>query len=123
MYGSILYNCWSALIGFTVYFVLALQNQFAAPIGILIGSFIVAIGAFVCMFPIRYLLNFILFTPEPVSVVVDEVIQANKEELQLEDQPFINQSNTVEFEDENTEDIAKVVRTMMHQDNETRTAS
>lgn len=123
MYGSILYNCWSALVGFSVYFVLALQNQFAAPIGILLGSVLAAIGAFILMFPIRYVLNFILFTPEPVVLTVDEQKQANTEELNIESQSLLKQSNTVEFQDENTEDIAKVVRTMMHQDSETRTAS
>lgn len=123
MYGSILYNCWSALVGFTIYFILALQNQFAAPLAILIGSFIAAIGAFLLMFPIRYLLQFILFTPEPVELAMEESVQMNNEESRLEEQPFINQSNSVEFEDANTEDIAKVVRTMMHQDGDSQTAS
>lgn len=123
MYGSILYNCWSALVGFTIYFILALQNQFAAPLAILIGSFIAAIGTFLLMFPIRYLLQFILFTPEPVELAMEESVQMNNEESRLEEQPFINQSNSVEFEDANTEDIAKVVRTMMHQDGDSQTAS
>ena len=123
MYGSILYNCWSALLGFTVYFVLALQNEFAAPLGILIGSFVAAIGAFVLMFAIRFLLNFILFTPEQVTFATEEIVHTNVEEQQLEGQSLLNQSSTVEFDDENVEDIAKVVRTMMHQDSESRTAS
>jgi len=123
MYGSFLYNCWSALVGFTVYFVLALQNQFAAPIGIMIGSFLAAIGAFILMFPVRYLLNFILFTPEPVTITLDQEQPIAQEEQKIVNQSVLNQSNTVEFEDKNTEDIAKVVRTMMHQDSETRAVS
>ena len=123
MYGSILYNCWSALVGFTVYFVLALQNQFASPISIILGSVLAAISAFLLMFPIRYLLHFILFTPEQIEVVVDEYEQNETGEMNAQDQAMLNRTNIVEFEDESTEDIANVVRTMMHQDSESRTAS
>lgn len=122
MYGSILYNCWSALFGFTVYFVLTIQNPFAAPIVTIISSVIAAIIAFVLMFPIRYLLNFILYTPQPVELEIESTVQQQTEQV-VDDQTLLNETNTVEFEDDNTEDIAKVVRTMMYEDDEQQTAS
>ena len=114
MYGSFLYNCWAALLGFTVYFIIVLQQPYVMPIGALIGAFVTAFIVFLCTFLVRMFLGYVLYTPEEVDF--QEALEVEKqpsksEELQI---PLGEQTSTVEFEDENSEEIAKVVRTMMH---------
>jgi len=113
MFGSIFYNLWASLIGFTIYFVLALQNVFVAPIAIILGSFIAGLLSFIVMFPIRIVLSYILFTPEEV-VLEEEIMTIEQDNNDLHNLEMKSDSSTVEFDDESTEDIAKVVRTMMH---------
>lgn len=117
MYGSILYNCWAALLGFTAYFVLALQQSYAMPLETLIGSFVSALVVFLCTYPARVLLGYVLYTPEEVTLEEASLLedQATKEEVPNSS----NQTSTVEFEDENAEEIAKVVRTMMNSEEHT----
>ena len=119
MYGSFLYNCWGALLGFTSYFVLTLQQPYAMPLETLGGSFVAALIVFLCTYPARLFLGYVLFTPEEVAlgeVEVAEDGQGEKEELNI---PAFDQTSTVEFEDENAEEIAKVVRTMMRSEDQT----
>jgi hypothetical protein len=114
MYGSFLYNCWAALLGFTAYFALALQQPYSMPMEILLGSFITAIVAFLCAYPARLFLGYVLFTPDEVTlekIEMEKEIQEQKEELQI---PAFDRTSTMEFEDEDGEEIAKVVRTMLH---------
>lgn len=114
MFGSIFYNLWGALIAFSIYFFSTFQKPFT-PLRILIGSFIVAIIAFFVMFIVRFLIAYILFTPEED----EEAVEVDREEKELESIEGVKQevpiaNSTVEFQDENSEEIAQVVRTMMN---------
>ena len=114
MYGSFLYNCWAALLGFTVYFIIVLQQPYVMPISALIGAFVTAFIVFLCTFLVRMFLGYVLYTPEEVEFQESIEVEGQpntSEELQI---PLVEQTSTVEFEDENSEEIAKVVRTMMH---------
>lgn len=115
MYGSIFYNCWGALFGFTIYFIIAIMNPFAMPINTLLIAFIIAAGVFLVMFPIRYLIGYIFFTP-------NEVVFSSEDSSQLDDDTSLElaqqRTSTVEFADESTEEIAQVVRTMMSKDDD-----
>lgn len=114
MYGSFLYNCWAALLGFTVYFIIVLQQPYVMPISALIGAFVTALSVFLCTFLVRMFLGYVLYTPEEVELQESVEVEGQRntsEELQI---PLVEQTSTVEFEDENSEEIAKVVRTMMH---------
>lgn len=122
MFGSIFYNLWAGLIGFTIYLGLAIQNVFVAPIAIILGSFIAAICSFIVMFPVRIVLNYILFTPEQV-VLEEEFVNSEQNKNNVHNLDIQNESATMEFADDSTEDIAKVVRTMMYSENETQSAS
>ena len=62
MFGSIFYNCWGALIAFTIYFFATFQ--IVLPFKSLLGSFIVAIIAFFAMFLVRYFIGYITYTPD-----------------------------------------------------------
>ena len=114
MYGSFLYNCWAALLGFSMYFFIVLQQPYVMPTSALIGAFITALIVFLCTFLVRMFLGYVLYTPEEVDF--QQALEVEKpsktsEELQI---PLGEQTSTVEFEDESSEEIAKVVRTMMH---------
>lgn len=116
MFGSIFYNLWGALIAFSIYFFSTFQKPFT-PLRILIGSFIVAIIAFFVMFIVRFLIAYILFTPEED----EEAVEVDIEEKELESIEGVKQevpiaNSTVEFKDENSEEIAQVVRTMMNRE-------
>ncbi|MBU0905274.1 MAG: hypothetical protein KKF57_08755 [Firmicutes bacterium] len=72
MVGSILSNCWAALIAFSLYFALALPN--GTPISILTGSFIWALVLFLLTFIIRYLLYYVWQSEEmPVLDLMEQV--------------------------------------------------
>ena len=114
MYGSFLYNCWAALLGFTVYFIVVLQQPYVMPTGALMGAFATAFIVFLCTFLVRMFLGYVLYTPE--EAVVQESLEVEghsdtKEALQV---PLAEKTKTVELGDESSEEIAKVVRTMMH---------
>ena len=116
MFGSIFYNLWGALIAFSIYFFSTFQKPFT-PLRILIGSFIVAIIAFFVMVIVRFLIAYILFTPEED----EEAVEVDIEEKELESIEGVKQevpiaNSTVEFQDENSEEIAQVVRTMMNRE-------
>ena len=118
MYGSFLYNCWASLIGFSVYFFIVLQQPYVMPISALIGAFVTAFIVFFCTFLVRLFLGYVLYTPEEIGLPksIDVERQSNtKEERQI---PLVEQTSTVEFEDEGSEEIAKVVRTMMHSEDQ-----
>ncbi|MEC1179329.1 multidrug transporter [Metasolibacillus meyeri] len=119
MLGSILINCWIALISFTAYFIYAIQNPLALPIPTILTALGVALIAFVVAFPLRHFLGYIFYTPE--EIVFSEQAVEDVHTTSQEKQPFIQQNatSTVEFADESTEDIAQVVRTMMHKEDKT----
>ncbi|MBD8031776.1 multidrug transporter [Solibacillus sp. Sa1YVA6] len=118
MFGSIFYNLWAALLSFAVYFIWAIQNPYALPFQIISTSFLVAFIAFCGTYFLRYFLGYVFYTPEtPVFVETeDEII--SKTTIDESNQQFTTRSNqsTMEFDEENTEDIAQVVRTMLHGD-------
>ena len=118
MYGSFLYNCWAALLGFAVYFIIVLQQPYVMPISALVGAFVTAFIVFLCTFLVRMFLGYVLYTPTEIefqeSLEVEGQSNTN-EELQI---PLVEQTSAVEFEDENAEEIAKVVRTMMHSEDQ-----
>lgn len=118
MLGSLFYNFWAALFSFTVYFIWAIQNPFAMPLQTIGIAFVVAIVGFIIMFFVRYFLGYIFYTPETTThlEMEDEQIAAMTEDDH--NQQFVPRNNrsTTEFEDENTEDVAQVVRTMLHGD-------
>ena len=114
MYGSILYNCWGALIGFAIYFLISLQNKFTMPLLIIFGSFVTAIVVFLVVFLVRMLLHFVFFTPEDTTVIVEELKEESNQQQLIDELPPLDQGTSIEFSDENSEDIARAVRTMMH---------
>lgn len=116
MFGSILYNCWAALLGFSVYFFVALQETIILPVNVLFGSFIAAFIVFLCMFPVRLFLSYIFYTPTEIEFEQIEQLVDVESDFQNISPHHVEKSSTVEFEDESTEDIAKVVRTMMHEE-------
>lgn len=114
MIGSILYNFWGSLIAFTVTFIIMYQVSIF-PTKILFVSFLIALITFFVMFVIRYLIGFVVYTPD--DELFDSLVDENEsDEEKVEEQVEeidLNSSSTVEFEDESPEEIAKVVRTMM----------
>lgn len=124
MYGSIFYNFWGALIAFTLYFLGLLLQQSYFPVSILIGSFIVAIIAFFAMYAVRYFISYILYTPEDKIFesfnLQNEYNNQESENEEFQDGfPSDDNLSTVEFQDETSEEIAKVVRKMMNQEDST----
>ena len=116
MFGSLFYNFWFSLIGFTIYFFATFQSPYTAT-RVIIGSFVVAIIVFFATFLLRMIVAYILYTPsEEVLVDVDENVQ---QEQQMSGDSKLNEqaiSPAVEFQDETAEEIAEVVRTMMKSD-------
>ncbi|MEA0554471.1 hypothetical protein U1P98_08440 [Lysinibacillus irui] len=114
MFGSIFYNLWGALIAFSLYFFSTFLKPYT-PLRIIIGSFIVAIIVFLLMYIVRFLIAYIMFTPE-VNEEVDEsdLGENGLDSTKEAETPAAN--STVEFQDENSEEIAQVVRTMMNRE-------
>lgn len=118
MFGSLFYNFWAALFSFTGYFIWAIRNPFAMPLQTIAIAFVVAIVGFIVMFIIRYFLGYVFYTPETSEFpeMDDELIAAMAEDETNQQFVPLNSRSTTEFEDENTEDVAQVVRTMLHGD-------
>ena len=116
MFGSMFYNFWAALFSFAAYFIWAIQNPFAVPLPTIGMAALAAVIGFIVMFAIRLFIGYVFYTPEVVEHT--EVDVANEASLIKEDgnQQFVPQSNrtTAEFEEDNTEEIAQAVRTMLH---------
>ncbi|MFJ7913490.1 MULTISPECIES: hypothetical protein [Lysinibacillus] len=113
MFGSIFYNLWGALIAFSIYFFSTFLKPYT-PLRIIIGSFVAGIIVFFIMYIVRFLIAYILFTPEDAEEVVEGEHEENESGNREEDnQETPTASSTVEFQDENSEEIAQVVRTMM----------
>ncbi|MET4559159.1 putative membrane protein [Lysinibacillus parviboronicapiens] len=118
MFGSIFYNLWGALIAFSIYFFMTFQKPLT-PLRIIIGSFVAALIVFFVMYLVRLLITYILFTPETDKVQTESELDENvSDEQNDENQKKHNTSSTVEFQDESTEDIAQVVRTMMSREDD-----
>lgn len=124
MFGSIFYNFWAAIIGFSIYFFSTLSDS-SVPLNSLVASLIAAVVSFILMYAIRLLLGYVLYTPG------DEVFTSlNKENEQLREQLANGRSaegsnpdgttSTMEFHDESSQEIAKVIQTMLLQDESTK---
>lgn len=121
MFGSILYNLWAALFSFTVYFLWSMQQVMPLPFPVIGKALFVAIIGFTVMFPIRYFLAYILYTPQEVTYSEEDVLtRMNEAESLTGEELFIRPENasTAEFQDGSTEEIAQVVRTMLHKQDE-----
>ncbi|MER2121557.1 MAG: multidrug transporter [Solibacillus sp.] len=118
MFGSIFYNFWAALLSFAVYFIAAIQNPYAMPLPTIGTAFVVAVIAFSVMFIIRYFLGYVFYTPEaPVLSQTEEELPVVAKETDKTQTVPQNDHTTMEVEeDENTEEIAKVVRSMLQSD-------
>lgn len=119
MYGSMLFNFWAALVSFSLYFLWAMQATFPMPLPTLVSSLVAAIIGFVVMYPIRLLFGYVFYTPE--SIVFSDVLNETSQQEGMNTNSQMNRpenSSTVEFEDDNPEEIAQVVRTMLHKEDE-----
>lgn len=116
MFGSIFYNLWGALIAFSLYFFITFQKPFT-PLRIIVGSFVAGIIVFFVMYIVRFLISYVLFTPEGDEEVVEGEHEENESANHEEDhQETPTANSTVEFQDEGSEEIAQVVRTMMNRE-------
>ncbi|PYF07130.1 hypothetical protein [Ureibacillus chungkukjangi] len=119
MYGSMFYNFWAAIIGFSIYFFSTLSGT-SLPFNNILGSLIAAAVAFVGMFAFRFLLGYILYMPG------DELFKGlDKENERMREQLANNESDTadsgvnnstMEFKDQSSEEIAKVVQSMLQEE-------
>ncbi|MET1015094.1 MAG: hypothetical protein ABWX61_11400 [Paenisporosarcina sp.] len=81
MVGSILSNCWAALLAFSLYFALALPT--GTPASILTGAFFWSFVFFLITFIIRYLLNYVWQSEEsPVLNLIEQVEVAQQKSVQ-----------------------------------------
>ncbi|MGE7940964.1 hypothetical protein ACQKNB_02645 [Lysinibacillus xylanilyticus] len=117
MFGSIFYNLWGALVAFSLYFFSTFQKPFT-PLRIIVGSFVAAIIMFFVMYIVRFLIAYVLFTPEGDEEVVEGELEENESVNSEEDQETPTANSTIEFQDESSDEIAQVVRTMMNREDE-----
>ena len=117
MFGSIFYNLWGALFAFSIYFFSTFLKPYT-PLRIIIGSFVAAIIAFFVMYIVRFLIAYVLFTPEGDAEVGEGNHEENESDNREEDNQETPTNSTVEFQDENSEEIAQVVRTMMNREDD-----
>ncbi|MEQ6356420.1 hypothetical protein ABNX05_17470 [Lysinibacillus sp. M3] len=116
MFGSIFYNLWGALIAFSIYFFSTFLKPYT-PLRIIVGSFVAGIIMFFVMYIVRFLIAYVLFTPEGDEELVEGEHEENESEnIEGENQKTPTANSTVEFEDENSEEIAQAVRTMMNRE-------
>ena len=123
MYRSIFFNCWIALIAFSFYFIKTIYETggTAAPIQTITWAFLWAIFGFVIAYGFRAFLDYILYTPEPIDGEMETEAISNfsdglDNEVTSGSTLSIQNNSTVEFQDESSEDIAQVVRTMLQRD-------
>ncbi|AJK88963.1 MULTISPECIES: hypothetical protein [Lysinibacillus] len=118
MFGSVFYNLWGALMAFTIYFFSTFLKPYT-PLRIIIGSFVTAIIVFLVMYIVRFLIAYILYTPEVDEEAVEGELAENEQTTpEGTNQEAASAQSTVEFQDENSEEIAQVVRTMMNREEE-----
>lgn len=117
MVGSFLYNCWAALIAFTIYFLVSLQST-KTPTSIIIDSFIFAIVGFLFTYLVRFIIAFVIYTPtdeqEDEHIESEETTEQSNEEVEEQTSSKDNTSPTVN--NDQAEELAKVVKTMMSKD-------
>lgn len=117
MFGSIFYNFWAALLSFAVYFIAGIQNPYAMPLPTIGTALVISAIAFSLMFLIRYFLGYVFYTPEaPVLSQTEEELPVVAKETDKTQTVPQSDHTTMEVEDENTEEIAQVVRSMLQSD-------
>lgn len=119
MFGSIFYNFWAAILGFSAYFFSTLTDS-TIPLYSLVGSFIAAVFSFIVMYAIRLLLGYIYYTPDDALFngfnKENEQLRLQMESGMSAEHASEDSNSTLEFKDQSSEEIAKVVQTMMLQD-------
>ena len=114
MYGSIFYNCWGALIGFTLALLLQISEPFAMPMPTILTSLLWAAIAFGIMFGVRFFLGYVLYTPEELTYdpLDEDALQALQDLQSISSQ----ESSALQFAETNNEEVAQVVRTMLNKE-------
>ncbi|WP_100403042.1 hypothetical protein [Bacillus sp. FJAT-42315] len=119
MRGSILWNIWIMIAGFTLYFLLSFPN--GEPLPVILGSFATATIFFMLMFVIRFML-FIAFPPDSFAAepVVEEELstkEETQEEIHEEEMPIKvekdGQAKRLEMTD--SEKTAAIIREMINE--------
>ena len=119
MYRTIFFNCWVALIAFAIYFCSTIYqtNGFATPVPTLAWSFMWAIIGFIAAYGIRAILEYVFYTPEQIDLASEnEELLPNNEQSGVDVVNRTVPTSTVEFQDESTEEVAQVIRTMLNQE-------
>ena len=123
MYRSIYFNWWIALIAFTLYFITTIYQTdgAAAPLQTIAMSFLWAVIGFVIAYVVRAFFEYILYTPEQLEMAMEtENIQNVSNELEAQATSgtslSLKKNSTIEFQDESSEEIAHVVRTMLNRE-------
>ncbi|MEK4761523.1 hypothetical protein MHH85_14810 [Viridibacillus sp. FSL E2-0187] len=111
MVGSILWNCWASLIGFSIYFFTTFQS-FKTPTTILFNSFLIALVVFLIAFLVRFVIAFVFFSPQSEDLTLAEGGLAVNDG-QVKEQQTGQVHNNIE---EDAEEVAKVVQSMMLED-------
>lgn len=82
--------------------------------------FFAALAAFILLFAVRYLIGYILYTPDDglfeefiEGTGENNSVQEDVDEISERDTNPLNQSSKMEFQDESSEEIAKLVRSML----------
>ncbi|WP_397537536.1 hypothetical protein [Rummeliibacillus pycnus] len=113
MVGSFLSNCWAAVIAFTIYFLMTFQSV-ENPTSIIIHSFIVAVIVFLLTYIVRFIIAFVMYTPsDEESTVQETTIQSDGE---VEEQHSLKEKTSSTLSDNQAEELAKAVKTMMSND-------
>ncbi|MBO2534598.1 hypothetical protein [Rummeliibacillus suwonensis] len=113
MVGSFLYNCWAAVIAFTIYFLMTFRS-FNSPTSIIIKAFIAASIVFFLTYLVRFIIAFVLYTPPEESSQDGEELEG-RSESEVEEQSE-NDKASEEFSDDQAQKLAKTVKTMMSND-------
>ncbi|MBK3494365.1 hypothetical protein JFL43_05730 [Viridibacillus sp. YIM B01967] len=117
MVGSILWNCWAALIGFSIYFFMTFQSP-KTPTTILTNSFIIAVVIFLVVFLVRFVIAFVFFTPQSEAAASEETALTEDgqiKNIQQTNEQLAVQTNNNKIE-ETAEEVAKAVQSMMLED-------
>ena len=121
MVGTFLSNCWAAVIAFTIYFLITFQSL-NTPTSIIVKSFVVAIIVFFATYLVRFIIAFVMYTPEEnqddANVQSERQSQGqSKNEDEDEDIENLRKEKTSEkITVDQAEELAKSVKTMMAND-------
>lgn len=115
MVGTFLSNCWAAVIAFTIYFLITFQSL-NTPTSIIVKSFVVAIIVFFATYLVRFIIAFVMYTPEENQ---DDANVQSESQSQNEDEDVENlkkEKTSEKITVDQAEELAKSVKTMMAND-------